>query len=284
MTSSLLRIRRERPCSPSAHRRASARLDFPDPLGPTTALMPGPNSTRVRSAKDLNPWTRRPRRRAGALTSRRPVVVGDRGRRRQTAVVASAGRSGARRGAGSAEPRAARQRSISSASAAADVSAIRRDGPSPTPSTRPSTTTSIRNCFSWSGPTASSSRYSGRSPVVRWVCSWSRLLGLLSVVSAESAESSSAAQRWIQSARRVPAEVEVDGADERLEGRGEQRRAHAAAALGLALAEEQERARGPAARRGAPGRACSRSPRGARKARPRRRPGGAGRAPRTRRG
>ena len=39
---------------------------------------------------------------------------------------------------------------------AADVSAIRRDGPSPVPSTRPFTRTSIRNCFSWSGPTASS--------------------------------------------------------------------------------------------------------------------------------
>ena len=36
-------------------------------------------------------------------------------------------------------------------------------------------------------------------PVVRWVCSWSRLLGLLSVVIAWSAVSSSAASSWIQS-------------------------------------------------------------------------------------
>ena len=32
--------------------------------------MPGPNSTSVRSANDLNPWTRSPSRRAGAVTSR----------------------------------------------------------------------------------------------------------------------------------------------------------------------------------------------------------------------
>ena len=42
--------------------------------------------------------------------------------------------------------------------AAADVSAVRRDGPSPAPSTSPSTQTSIRNDFSWSGPDASTSR------------------------------------------------------------------------------------------------------------------------------
>ena len=41
MTSSDLRRRSARPCSPSAHRNASARLLLPDPFGPTTALMPG---------------------------------------------------------------------------------------------------------------------------------------------------------------------------------------------------------------------------------------------------
>ena len=61
------------------------------------------------------------------------------------------------------EPRAARAairsvRMASSASAAADVSATRLDGPSPTPRERPSTTTSMRNCRSWSGPATSSSR------------------------------------------------------------------------------------------------------------------------------
>ena len=43
-----------------------------------------------------------------------------------------------------------RRRSI--ACDAAAVSAVRRDGPSPTPSSWPSTQTSIRNDFSWSGP------------------------------------------------------------------------------------------------------------------------------------
>ena len=53
--------------------------------------------------------------------------------------------------------RAARRSALSTSSAwaAADVSATRREGPSPVPRTRPSTSTSIRNRFSWSGPTAS---------------------------------------------------------------------------------------------------------------------------------
>ena len=61
-----LRERSARPCSPSAQRRASARLLLPDPFGPTTALMPGPNSTFVRSAKDLKPWSRSASRRGSA--------------------------------------------------------------------------------------------------------------------------------------------------------------------------------------------------------------------------
>ena len=66
MTSSDLRDRSARPCSPSAQRSASARLLLPEPFGPTTALMPGPNSTFVRSAKDLNPWSRSASRRGSA--------------------------------------------------------------------------------------------------------------------------------------------------------------------------------------------------------------------------
>ena len=66
MTSSDLRDRRARPCSPSAQRKASARLLLPDPFGPTIALMPGPNVTWVRSANDLKPWSRTDRSRAGA--------------------------------------------------------------------------------------------------------------------------------------------------------------------------------------------------------------------------
>src|SRR5690349_11769587 len=69
ITSSDFRLRSARPCSPSDQRRASARLLLPDPFGPTTALIPGPNSTTVRSANDLKPWSRRARRRAGAVTA-----------------------------------------------------------------------------------------------------------------------------------------------------------------------------------------------------------------------
>lgn len=39
---------------------ASARFDFPQPLGPTTAVNPCPRKrSSVRSAKDLNPWISR---------------------------------------------------------------------------------------------------------------------------------------------------------------------------------------------------------------------------------
>ena len=65
MTSSALRERSARPCSPSAQRRASARLLLPEPFGPTTALIPAPNSTTVRSANDLNPCRRSASSRAG---------------------------------------------------------------------------------------------------------------------------------------------------------------------------------------------------------------------------
>src|SRR5206468_11808582 len=44
-------------CSPSAHRTASVMFDFPEPLGPTMTLTPGPNSRRVRSGKDLKPFS-----------------------------------------------------------------------------------------------------------------------------------------------------------------------------------------------------------------------------------
>src|SRR5207248_9685118 len=43
-------------CSPSTHEMESEILDFPHPLGPTTAAMPSPgNFSSVRSQKDLNP-------------------------------------------------------------------------------------------------------------------------------------------------------------------------------------------------------------------------------------
>src|SRR6478752_1222687 len=43
-------------CSPSTQEIESEILDFPHPLGPTTAAMPSPgNFSSVRSQKDLNP-------------------------------------------------------------------------------------------------------------------------------------------------------------------------------------------------------------------------------------
>ena len=75
MTSSDLRERSARPCSPSAQRRASARLLLPDPFGPTTALIPGPNSTFVRSANDLNPCNRRASRRGSAGRGASVIVM-----------------------------------------------------------------------------------------------------------------------------------------------------------------------------------------------------------------
>src|SRR5437762_761677 len=41
--------------SPRDQRMASEILDFPQPLGPTIAVIPGSNSTRVLSANDLKP-------------------------------------------------------------------------------------------------------------------------------------------------------------------------------------------------------------------------------------
>src|SRR2546421_12909861 len=44
-------------CSPMAHSTASVTFDLPDPFGPTTTLTPGPKSSRVRSGKDLKPFS-----------------------------------------------------------------------------------------------------------------------------------------------------------------------------------------------------------------------------------
>ena len=38
------------------HRMASDRLDLPEPLGPTMAVMASPKDKTVLSGKDLNPW------------------------------------------------------------------------------------------------------------------------------------------------------------------------------------------------------------------------------------
>ncbi len=57
MTSSIFAERNERgPWAPSTQVTASTTLDFPLPLGPTTTVIPGSNSSTVGSAKDLNPF------------------------------------------------------------------------------------------------------------------------------------------------------------------------------------------------------------------------------------
>src|SRR6266567_624826 len=67
MTSAIWAPRSARgPCSPRTHAMASAMFDLPDPLGPTITLMPGVNSSVVRSAKDLKPRTVRDRRNTSA--------------------------------------------------------------------------------------------------------------------------------------------------------------------------------------------------------------------------
>src|ERR1700716_1565947 len=45
------------PCSPITHARASTTLDLPEPLGPTTAVMPGSKRRVVGDAKDLKPFS-----------------------------------------------------------------------------------------------------------------------------------------------------------------------------------------------------------------------------------
>src|SRR5690348_18241191 len=45
------------PCSPSTQEMASTTLDLPDPLGPTTQVIPGSSFIDVADAKDLNPFT-----------------------------------------------------------------------------------------------------------------------------------------------------------------------------------------------------------------------------------
>src|SRR5262250_25304 len=55
-TSSILPPRRLlAPCSPITQAKASTMFDLPDPLGPTTQVIPGSNRSDVVEAKDLNP-------------------------------------------------------------------------------------------------------------------------------------------------------------------------------------------------------------------------------------
>src|SRR5436190_8732645 len=58
MTSSIFPPRNDlAPCSPITQARASTTLDLPDPLGPTTAVMPGSKRRVVGAAKDLKPFS-----------------------------------------------------------------------------------------------------------------------------------------------------------------------------------------------------------------------------------
>ena len=70
MTSSILPPRSDlAPCSPITQARASTTLDLPEPLGPTTQVMPGSSWRVVEEAKDLNPFrVRLFRYNAGLLT------------------------------------------------------------------------------------------------------------------------------------------------------------------------------------------------------------------------
>ena len=57
MTSSIFALRSARVLwAPRTQVTASTTLDFPDPLGPTTAVTPVSNSSTVLSAKDLKPF------------------------------------------------------------------------------------------------------------------------------------------------------------------------------------------------------------------------------------
>ena len=56
ITSSILPPRKDlAPCSPITQERASTTFDLPEPLGPTTQVIPGSKSRLVEEAKDLKP-------------------------------------------------------------------------------------------------------------------------------------------------------------------------------------------------------------------------------------
>ena len=56
ITSSIFPPRRDlAPCSPITQVRASTTLDFPEPFGPTTQVIPGSRRRVVAEAKDLKP-------------------------------------------------------------------------------------------------------------------------------------------------------------------------------------------------------------------------------------
>ena len=194
MTSSALRERSARPCSPSAQRRASARLLLPEPFGPTTALIPRPNSTIVRSANDLKPWRRRAEQARLAVGPSRGGHAPDPSTSAATSAAAQAvHRLGRGRGLGDPARRPL-----------ADAEDLAVD-----PHLDPERAARGR---------VRSRRRAGRSAarrIVRWVCSWSRLLGLLSAPIGASATSSGVGQLDEPGADRLEPEVEVQRARRR---------------------------------------------------------------------
>jgi hypothetical protein len=78
MTSSIFDDRTVRgPWAPSTHATASTMLDLPLPLGPTTTVTPGSNSSVVVSANDLNPFRVRDFRNTRARLAAGQGVSGD---------------------------------------------------------------------------------------------------------------------------------------------------------------------------------------------------------------
>ena len=198
MRSSARRVRSARPCSPSAQRSASARLLLPLPLGPTTALMPGPNSTTVRSANDLKPTRRSARRRARAHV------------RRPSCSAVGPPSSGDGRRSGSVDARHGGLCGL--------VSASRRLRPCPAPRTRPSSADLDDEVASWSGPSALTTRYAGRAAGARVGMLLEPALGRLEVVRRQRRRRARGAATSSRSARAaVKAPVEVDGRHEGLE-------------------------------------------------------------------
>src|SRR5690242_3691660 len=77
MTSSILPPRSVlAPCSPMTQASASTTLDLPDPLGPTTAVMPGSKRRVVGEAKDLKPFSVRLLRYTASQTTARIAAGG----------------------------------------------------------------------------------------------------------------------------------------------------------------------------------------------------------------
>src|SRR5690242_8938377 len=72
MTSSIFPPRNAlAPCSPRTQLMASTTLDFPEPFGPTTQVMPGSRRSVVAEAKDLKPFSVRLLRCTGRLRGNR---------------------------------------------------------------------------------------------------------------------------------------------------------------------------------------------------------------------